>query len=148
MSPVLFLDIDGVLNALGGQTDWDDTFTIDLPPYRLALSRQMADAINALDADIVWCTTWQDDAHMVGNHIGISADYLRLGRGWKRQAVEDYMADTPRPFLWFEDAQFKYGMESQLAMDHLPPRFLCNPNPLIGITQQDIQNAQQWMDEQ
>lgn len=152
MKPILFLDIDGVLNALGGETDWGDSFDVDLfpgqGPFRLTLSRRMGDALNSLGADIVWSTTWQEHAYMVGNLIGIQAPVLELDQGWKRQAVEDFLADDPRPFLWFEDNAGQHGMElDRFSTAHLPKRFLCNPHPLVGITQQDIERAQDWIKE-
>lgn len=154
MAPVIFLDVDGVLNALGGETLWGDDFEVELSPwgegpFRLTLSKAMADALLSLDCEIKWVTTWQEEARLVGNYLGIDAVHLPLLRktAWKRGAVNRFLDNTPRPWLWFEDDHGWMGTNNVQSFSTLPTGFLCNTDMLTGITPEQIELAREWIRE-
>lgn len=151
--PYLFLDIDGVLNSFGGGV-WGDEQEYELSPFGegpfvVTLSNRMAIAINSLDCELWWTTTWQTEAYMVGDIIGLHGQVLNLdrGMGWKRGAVERHLDADPRPFVWFEDETGGYGTNNDKHMDHLPPRFVWNPSIVTGITPMVIEQAREFLDQ-
>lgn len=63
----IYLDIDGVLNVMGvrrGPAGWPGGWTSSQVGYtQVTVSRAMLGAVFRLPADeIVWCTTWEEDA--------------------------------------------------------------------------------------
>jgi hypothetical protein len=149
MQPVLFLDVDGVLNALD-DTVWNDTVVQRVSPYDdpnsyvMHLSPAMGAAIASLNAEIWWTTTWQHSAHLIGDIIGVQGrGVLDLDqRGWKLAAVQRFLADNPRPFLWFEDEPGWYGTNGFVSD---LPNLIINPDPLTGLTPDDLQDARQFL---
>lgn len=122
MKPVLFLDIDGVLNIAGWKPerpvcDWDDLEFHEVPNYSqgyrfpMYLSPEMGAQLASLDVEIRWLTTWANDAHAVGKLVGlpdnlpVAATPPPLGvRNWKLQAVREFVEDEPGvPFIWLDD---------------------------------------------
>lgn len=173
MKPIIFLDIDGVLNAFGAKARgddildefkiWGDEKLYDIEKFTLNMSKKRAEAILSLDADIVWCTTWQQNARFVGDILGIEADFLPLDQRyieftldepgrfimvkWKRAAVEKYLRNNPRPFIWMEDDPSVSGTDNHTPFDHLHPGFIVNPHPAFGLTPEHIEDIRNWMKE-
>lgn len=150
--PFLFLDIDGVLNSLGSLDPWGDAERHVLYPYGIGplpvtLSRRMADAINDLGCEIWWTTTWQEEAYLVGDIIGIKGHVLDLDSqpGWKHGAVNNKIYDEPRPFIWFEDHPGVYGTNGLAGREHWPPHFVWNPSPMTGLTPEVIERAHEFL---
>ncbi|MEX2441109.1 MAG: HAD domain-containing protein [Pontimonas sp.] len=152
--PFLFLDIDGVLNSFGGQNVWGDDEDHALTPFGqgpfvVSISMNMARAINSLDCELWWTTTWQTEAYLVGDIIGLKGQYLDLdvNPGWKHGAVQRMLQDDPRPFVWFEDEPGIYGTNNGVSRDKWPPGFVWNPNALTGITPSNIEGARRFLRE-
>lgn len=150
--PFLFLDIDGVLNSFGGLDVWGDDQDYRLSPFGqgpfiVTLSKRMADAINSLDCDLWWTTTWQTEAYLVGDLIGLEGNVLDLDSnpGWKHGAVRRKLNEDPRPFVWFEDESGMYGTNNGVSRSEWPPGFVWNPNPLTGITPENIEGARKFL---
>lgn len=148
----VFLDIDGVLNEFGGNNVWGDSERHWLSPFgegpfALDLSRRQAKGVRSLGGQIIWTTTWQEEAHMVGKIVGINAPFLDLERpGWKRQSVEMFLKHNPKPFIWFEDEPGVYGTFNSRPLDGLDG-LVINTNALSGITPEEIMRASDWLKE-
>lgn len=122
MTPVLFLDVDGVLNPLTtsrpkqyGRGLW----TREQCPgshLRLWLNPALGAALLGLGVDIVWATTWcgfPDDLEWVASRSGLPAglpritldpddadDFRNCG---KRRGVAAWLAGAERPVVWVDD---------------------------------------------
>ena len=66
--PMLFLDVDGVLNAVTRKTpsSWDDWKETTVLGYRILYSPSVVSFLNALShtVDIVWLSTWRNRANV------------------------------------------------------------------------------------
>ena len=124
MKPLLLMDVDGPLNPFDAA--WFDTPT---PPpgfrfyaltprddrtYRVALSSDHGTQLRGLAGtfDLVWATTWREEANrLISPILGLPDDlpviplFRRLdrprGRCWKVDQVASWVGS--RPFAWFDD---------------------------------------------
>lgn len=126
MLPILYLDVDGVLNPDGKRQDgraWDDLkkHRIVIPysdvqggKYNVWLSPSMGAALAALPVELRYLTSWGKWAPVaIGPHIGLPSgmpvvgDYLRTFDDpkppWKADAVKAQVAVERRPFIWIDD---------------------------------------------
>lgn len=146
---LLALDIDGVLKPsvpmstsprwVRVRSDWQGSFDIDF---------DLIKAINGLDVDIVWLTTWFEDAPEAFNGL-IDAPVLRMptqrhnSSWWKHQALRYYLDqhDYER-VVWCDD---------DIATYNPPPlpvaELRISPHPLTGLAQRDIASITTWLAE-
>ncbi len=111
--PVILLDVDGVLNALSHHPrGWDDWRQVNARHISIRYSPQMLARLQALDADIVWHTTWRDAANEeLAPVIGwdplpvVPCDgWLWMEPGWwKAPSARAFIEADPRPFVWIDD---------------------------------------------
>ncbi len=119
--PLLFLDVDGVLNAFAFDSrlasfddfeehevmlDEGNGFRMILD---LCLSRSMGERIGALSAEIVWATTWEHNADsIVAPLCGLPRSLrvltrprstTRMDGAWKFDEVRRVVTDEMRPFV-------------------------------------------------
>jgi hypothetical protein len=119
--PVLFLDVDGVLNPEdddGLPAAWQGTWRCMHSPsgIRVWLSSSQASALRRLPVEIVWATTWchsPDDLEWLCEELGFPYGMPRLT--WrpyedtsgescgKRPGIERFLAGTTRPAVWLDD---------------------------------------------
>jgi len=170
--PVLFLDVDGVLNAISSKPDrqvWPDwqqadvtnrigTFPIAWSP---SVTRRIASWIERRLVTVVWLTTWLDDASgalretiglpacaVLGSHLaddpGLPSGSVGLG-WWKADLVEEYLAANPgAPFVWLEDdLQVMRPLQARLNAEH--DCLLIAPPSHIGLTPKHLQRVEDWM---
>lgn len=153
MRPLVLLDVDGPLNVWAAserpasyvehrwRMSWRRWRTAWLDPSHgprlLALAAD-------LDAELAWCTTWEDDANRyVGPALGLPP--LRVvglrayeGRsGWKFPAVGRFAAG--RPLAWLDD---DFGLFPAARAEFLArrrePTALVEVDAARGITDEDL----------
>ncbi|MEO3830344.1 HAD domain-containing protein [Actinomadura sp. B10D3] len=113
--PLLFLDVDGPLLPFGDGPEGERRTTPDTGLARLTveLGRRLA----ALPCDLVWATTWEDEANTeIASRIGLprlpvvkwtdpSDDHERedrwFGLCWKTRTLVTWASG--RPFAWVDD---------------------------------------------
>lgn len=145
--PLLLLDVDGVLNALGHRHP--------LPMRELAVGhhplrfrQDLPQVLAGLRArfDLVWATLWEDAAnrHLVGD-LGLPPlPVIRFsehpdqshGPTYKLPAVADHVAD--RPFAFADDALHQDAHAWAAARDRTIPTLLHDVHPLLGLTDADV----------
>lgn len=151
---LIFLDIDGVLNALGRRQVidhvWPDNFdthvTNSSGTFQLTLSKQLAKRLTDLPATILWTTTWESEAFLVGDRVGIHADWLELGPGWKLAAVADQLRKTPVPYVWLDDTDADPWNES-LIRGEFPelPALIIPPKATYGVTPGEMEEVERFV---
>lgn len=157
----LYLDVDGVINYFGGRMHYDkDTFEHPWPTkaeaevrrFRIVWSPDMLAALDELDLEIVWLTTWRDSAvNDLAPALGWGADFrvmhplpedewmfqVRPSIQWKLPALLADQATDPSPFIWFDD---EIGMKEAVEARRVGGLAL-PPHDLRGITEGNIAAA-------
>ena len=144
----LFLDIDGVLNALH-ESAWDDSVKTDVQvpvekwglassvyeTFEMNISPTIGERLLATGVDIVWLTTWCDDANtLISPLCGLPSDLPVAGildwhRDWKHEAIMDFYDSCDEPFVWVDDE----AIPEEHTLD--PERVLCiRTDSATGIT--------------
>lgn len=114
MKPVILLDVDGVLNAVcrgpAPDNEFDDFTEAMCLGFLITYSQEMGRRLAALDADIVWLTTWQERAN---EHIAplfgweekpVVPDISKpSAEWWKNTSAQAFIEADPRPFIWVDD---------------------------------------------
>ena len=146
--PVILLDVDGVLNACPhrdpekvGFTD----FRVKLcDGFKITHSLEMGERLIALDADIVWLTTWENRSNtLIGPLFGWpefpvlegGEEWYRPG-WWKSTVAEKFIRENPRPFVWIDDdlADAEDNGEIDWVGDVDLPHFGVAPLTTTGLT--------------
>ncbi|SPT49496.1 HAD domain-containing protein [Actinomadura madurae] len=114
--PLLFLDVDGPLLPFGEGPEGERPATT--PDTALArLTMDVGRRLAALPGDLVWATTWEDEANVeIASRIGLprlpvvkwpdpSGDHERedrwFGLCWKTRTLVTWA--SARPFAWVDD---------------------------------------------
>lgn len=160
MRPLLLLDVDGPLNpfraAWFGRREAAPGYGFhQLTPaggvtYRVALNPAHGTRLAALgrDAfDLVWATTWLDDANaLIAPLLGLPTDLpviplersgLPLGGvSWKAEQVVRWVAG--RPFAWLDD-EINHATRSWLgSVPGLGPHLALGVAPDVGLVDVDF----------
>jgi hypothetical protein len=160
----LYLDVDGVINTdtfghWGDSKDEGYAYA-EGRGYKIRWSPAMIDALSALPLELVWTTTWRDDAPayiapLVRWEAGKTARVLHPPTGvmgdntylywpsiyWKHEAVLLDQTETPSPFIWLDD---ELSERNLLAADLLGG--LAIPiNPVMGITPEVIAQIEEYI---
>lgn len=122
---VWLLDVDGVINAdragwgrapvRGHVTDWrGDSYRMSWEPRLMTFIREV---IDSEAAEVVWCTTWCDDAHLLEDLWGLPplrrAFTVPAGKyvgDAKLAAVRDELAAGHR-VIWTDDTEVPEVMD-------------------------------------
>jgi hypothetical protein len=131
VKPILFLDVDGVLNVM--KPDRADLkrrevvlqgkFAHHFYPtkFTLPFMRWAWDTF-----DVQWCTAWRLDANLIAKWAGLAerpdATICRSGKmmDWKLEGVQNFLKGTTPLCVWIEDG---IGEEAE-AWTEKQPNFL------------------------
>ncbi|MFD9463036.1 HAD domain-containing protein [Streptomyces sp. NPDC060027] len=159
--PVLFLDVDGPLIPFGpssGRERIPDPGSEAFPgpgnPLLGRLDRSVGPRLSALGCDLVWASTWMDEANeSVGPRIGLprlpvvewpedSPDDGPRGLHWKTRTLVEW-ADR-QPFIWVDD---EIGAVDRLwvAAQHQGPSLLHRVDPAEGLKDDDFSVLTDWL---
>lgn len=135
MKPIWLLDIDGVVNCgnrtppthLGYNFLEFKQRAGDGYEYNMIVAKEVVDFIDEMSDffQIVWCTTWQQDANAFGKKIGLKEfpwiDESKLPYSqyhWKRAAFEKFQ-EAGHSVLWTDDDIRKfYNYPRKVAFDN------------------------------
>lgn len=116
--PVVFLDVDGVINDLNWYPKDDDTRTVHNTElgYLVTIARETRELVAALHkvADIYWLTTWREAANRdISPLVGLPSDLPVITDGttdrwvhWKAEAarpIAEALLAEGRDVYWIED---------------------------------------------
>jgi hypothetical protein len=171
--PLVLIDVDGPLNPYGAKPtrrpEGYTTIRVQLPmaivarvpsaerrTLRVWLNPEHGPMLLAFaekhDAELVWATTWEHDANIhIGPVIGLPElpviEWGFKAHHWKFDGVLDYVGT--RPFVWFDDDFGCFPMERHWfeGKRGRAPGRLHWVDPKIGLTQNDLDVAGEWLDD-
>jgi HAD domain in Swiss Army Knife RNA repair proteins len=125
----LFLDVDGVINALSPTDRWDDLTHSRVDGFPIYWSPTVVRFLNELSSqvEILWLTSWEESApNLLAPSLGLRPFGL-AGRQtgapragwWKHGWVESHWARDPKPFIWIDD-ELGYFSSVQNWLGELP----------------------------
>ena len=158
--PVVFLDVDGVLNVVGAALPGPDTFTdfrkTRCMGFRIVFSPEMGRRLAALDADIVWLTTWREHANKwIAPLFGwpkrelLDGDEDGAVGWWKSGAVYGYVTEHQRPFVWLDDdLRFAERLgEVEWLAGCAVPHLSISPSTSVGLRPSHLDQIEQFVAE-
>lgn len=163
MKPLLLLDVDGVLNPSASRKWLDNseftkrnTTVSNGFTYPVWLNRkhgkQLLNLCDENGLDLVWCTTWEDEANeFIGPRLGLpQLPVIKFGFNgmtWKFGSVLDYAQD--RPLAWLDDDFEMHRGYKEWFLDQRAdiPTHLQQVLPKIGMTENDLAAIDRWAKE-
>lgn len=160
--PLLFLDVDGPLNPFRAEhADLSDSYVAHpmrptgweppARPLRVRLNPKHGEALLALPYDLVWATTWEEDANtMIGPLLGLPelpvvafphVDRFAPGLFFKTRRLVEYAAG--RPFAWVDDGITARDI-TWVRRNHLSDALLHPVDPAIGLWEKDFELLADW----
>lgn len=161
MWPLLFLDVDGPLIPFGGPGPHPAYAPEPHPDSHPLLHRvdpSHGRRLTALGCELVWATTWTDDANdVLAPRLGLPAlpvvhwanDALESSAGaaslhWKTRALAAWAAG--RAYVWLDD-EITQADRDWVAACHGAPTFLHRVDPRRGLTGADYAAVAAWVGE-
>lgn len=162
MNTTIYLDVDGVLNAIGpfrkreDATGWNEWRTVKVNGWQIQYAPELIGNLNRIAGlpavTIKWLTTWEHDAASdLSPAIGLNGQewpVLESGKAdkwsrrdwWKLNAIrDDITATNPDRFIWIDDDLSLEGEALAWVDSFEPGRVLAiSPFQSRGITQEEI----------
>jgi hypothetical protein len=148
MKPLLLLDVDGVLNPIGGgpppgyTRDDSNGFRVTWSARHRMWLRELAKYY-----EMVWATTWEHKANEAfAPLLGLpQLDVIeftskRQGETWKLTDVKDFVGD--RPCSWIDDDL--YNDAHAWADNRGIPTLLIRPMSSVGLTQAHVSDLEEF----
>lgn len=162
--PVLYLDVDGVLNpfrATNPIKHWSDyhkepVFLPDGRSFRVWFSNRLGQALQNLasrtDVEIVWATTWSEyvdeliapsanlplGLRRLPHHSDGDIDLANCGK-----LAEVSRDANDRPVIWIDDC---LGPKDHAWAESRPaPTLAVVPDPAVGLRPRDILALESWL---
>ncbi|MEO3863748.1 HAD domain-containing protein [Acrocarpospora sp. B8E8] len=159
MTPMVLLDVDGVLNpSRRSSLAWRRyTGIVDGEPYKILLDPrhgpQLLTMARECGAELVWATTWEEQANdEISPRIGLPrlpvipiGDYLSSSGGehFKTGAVAAYV--QRRPFVWFDDMLDSADQEYLSNHPGVGDFLLIHVDARFGLTDTHLAQAREWL---
>jgi hypothetical protein len=162
-SPLLLVDIDGVISLFGGGQLGGDGAQSATPAASLHSIDGTLHFLSATAAahlldlsqhfELVWCSGWEERAnehlpHLLG--LPPSLPFLRFARSvgrsnahWKLDAIDDFAGE--RALAWIDDALNDACHEwAQARTAHTAPTLLVQTDPALGLTAAETEALTAW----
>lgn len=153
---LLFLDVDGTLIPFGAPADHPyPVYGTDLTPSSPLLTRidpALGPRLEALRCDLVWATTWMDDANAaVSPWLGLpplpvvewpDEEEPPSLLHWKTRALVAWAGE--RPFVWIDD-EITEADSAWVAIHHHHPALLHRVDHEFGLTDADFTALEEWL---
>ena len=162
--PTLFLDVDGVLNAIDRKNPdhaWGDGRITHAQPsfanrtWPIYTSTKIGPALLALGVNIVWLTTWKYEANLaISPLVGLPQD-LPVGDGahhwgdfqaWKTDVVVDHLDRYDHPVIWIDDEAIPYGFEHRSFHTNTQTVLTVRTNPYQGLLPTEVEQVSEWLE--
>jgi len=161
------LDVDGVLNAcpyMPGmvQYDWNFDVDVNVGPFPMHMSTEMAAALLSLPMDLEWLTTWcmRPDNNDANERIAPLLGLPRLPQHralprrfsqcswWKRDVFDSLRERFPtRKIVWMDD-DLSAEMGLKRGSTHITPdglTLMVCPEPDVGLTKAHIETIREFL---
>jgi hypothetical protein len=172
--PYLFLDVDGVINAMDGlnRGDWPDFHktrvrTVTLRGlragrYPVRISQSMCGELASLPVDVHWATTWEDDANIALGYLTglprfpVACTYVdddprraaahdaAIAGPWKWLDIQVLVDRDPRPVIWLDDEDIPFEA-GQWFEERAIPHLLIRPDENVGLTRAHISEIRAFL---
>jgi len=156
---LLFLDVDGTLIPFGSARpyrSYEARFAVPRAavghPLLSRIDPALGARLTALDCELVWATTWMDDANAcVAPWLGLprlplvdwpDEDELPMPLHWKTRPLVAW-ADG-RPFVWVDD-EITGADRRWVAAHHPAPALLHRVDHRYGVTDADFSVLGEWL---
>ncbi|MFF5233725.1 HAD domain-containing protein [Dactylosporangium sp. NPDC000521] len=146
---MLFLDVDGPLLPFGGSSSLSSADAGN--PLLARLDPAHGTWLGALPCELVWATTWMDDANeVVAPLLGLPALPVVDFPGedppgrvhWKTPGLVAFAAG--RPFAWLDD-EIGAADRDWVATHHPAPALLHAVDARHGLTRDDVSTVAAWL---
>lgn len=166
MTVNVYLDVDGIINAVNIQTPpwgWHDSATTTADGSRILYSPSLITELNRLSClpgiRFHWVTTWDERA---GTHlapaIGLDADHWEtvgtrhhydtaLTGWWKLPAIIEHVdATQPDAIVWVDDDLATDIEALQWVNAHPLPFLAVSPNCHVGLTRAETRDLADFLE--
>lgn len=164
MRPVILLDVDGPLNPYNAKMPLRGYKTYEMEPklhdttvhVKVALNPAHGPALMATGAEIVWASTWEEQANeWIAPRIGLPSidwidwthkDHHRGGKlFWKTHRIWKWMEEfrPGQPFMWIDDELTRLDTkELQFHCGDLANTLKIDPK--LGLQPSDFEYLRDW----
>jgi hypothetical protein len=172
-TPLLLLDIDGVLSPLN-PPETDDYQLVEAG-YQMHFNKQLPGELGFFikHSTPVWATTWEETANEnngLRNHLGLpelawlnfrsplqydlnslpeDEDNQHLLESTKKLPAVSILADAypDRPIIWCEDDISLDAIQWGQRRNQLVPTLICSPKRDIGLTEEHFSEIRKFLDQ-
>jgi hypothetical protein len=147
-TPLLLVDVDGVLSLYGGAAEGLVGALVDGVPHWLSRRAAAALVAAAPHFECVWCTGWKERAdehlpHLLGLPRGWPHILFPKGEAkhWKLPGIDAY-AGPDRALAWIDDAHDAHCRE--WAQRRTGPTLLISVEPAEGLLPEHAVVLREW----
>ncbi|SEB52845.1 hypothetical protein SAMN04489806_0988 [Paramicrobacterium humi] len=175
---VLILDIDEVIQARHIGDEWGHARTARIQltkarygaeiagTYYVRISRELFDALNALDVEVWWCSTWNQN-NAIEEFLNETRPGGRLAEGrvlphpplrpgatlsedpnWKITTINAALDEYPQPYIFADDIYAHPDCQREILQRHpgLPGLFI-QPLAHRGLTREHVESMRTFLEE-